>query len=109
MKIGLAFALLTLGAPSVFAQQDPTMLRDQLREIARPEETQPTANMPPSESAAATGAKRKPANSQAAKCSINAHEPRASILPIGGFYRGEIEVANIGQEPMRYSGQLQFD
>jgi hypothetical protein len=109
MKIGLAFALLTLAAPSAFAQQDPTMLRDQLREIAQPGETPPTANMSPSGSAAATDAKRKPANSQVAKRSINAHESQASILPIGGSYQGEIEVANIGQKPVRYSGQLQFD
>jgi hypothetical protein len=36
--------LFQLAAPSTFAQQDPTVLRDQLREIARPEETAPTLN-----------------------------------------------------------------
>jgi hypothetical protein len=93
MKIRLAFALLTFAAPSTFARQDPTVLRDQLREIARPEETAPTPNTRSNGSAPATDTKRRPTNSEVAERSVNAHKPRPSILSIGGSYRGEIEVA----------------
>ena len=87
MKIRLAFALLTLAAPSTFAQQDPTVLRDQLREIARPEETAPTPNTRSNGSAPATDTKRRPTNSEVAERSVNAHKPRPSILSIARDHR----------------------
>ena len=96
MKAPIVLALLTLTAPLAFAQQDANALRDQLREIARPEGT--TA---PSKTASQHAA----AASQAKRTSVSAKP----ILPLAGTYLGEIEVANAGQKPLAYAAQLQFD
>jgi hypothetical protein len=96
MKAPLALALLALTAPFAFAQQDANALRDQLRKIARPEGTTSPSKTASQNTAAARQAKRTSVSPK-------------PILPLAGTYRGEIEVANLGQKPVAYAAQLQFD
>jgi hypothetical protein len=74
----------------------PTPLRDQLREIARPEGTTAPSKTASQNAAAASQAKRTSVSTK-------------PMLPLAGTYRGEIEVANAGQKPLAYAAQVQFD
>ena len=108
MRIPIAFALLTLMALLAPAQEDPSALRDELREIARPEKTERVPKAPSQKPTPATQPKQTSIRANSAAQKVRAREVRP-ILPLAGTYRGEIEVANVGQRPVRCAAQLRFD
>lgn len=96
MKVPIAIVFVASATSLAYAQEDANALRDQLREIARPQGTTITSKSASQKPTATSQVKRTPVNLK-------------PVLPLAGTYRGEVEVANPGQQPVTCAAQLEFD